>query len=47
VYHLKGGGGLSVMKWQGTASKMDPVIDELLAGVNAGVRPGGLAPVAS
>jgi len=47
VYHLKGGGGLSVMKWQGTATKMDPVIDELLAGVNAGMRPGGPAPVAS
>ncbi len=39
VYHLKGGGGLSLMKWQGTATKMDPVIDELLAGANAGVRP--------
>jgi len=34
VYHLKGGGGLSLMKWQGTASKIDPVIDELLAGVS-------------
>lgn len=29
-YHLKGKGGLSVKKWQGTATKMDPVIDELL-----------------
>jgi hypothetical protein len=29
-YHLKGGGGLSLMKWQGTKTKMDPVIDELL-----------------
>jgi len=38
VYHLKGGGGLSLMKWQGTASKIDPVIDELLAGVGSGVR---------
>ncbi|UUD62708.1 hypothetical protein D16iCDA_13470 [Pseudomonas seleniipraecipitans] len=29
-YHLRGKGGLSLMKWQGTKSKMDPVIDELL-----------------
>lgn len=38
VYHLKGGGGFSLMKWQGTATKIDPVIDELLAGVNGGSR---------
>ena len=30
VYHLKGQGGLSLMKWQGTKTKMDPVVDELL-----------------
>lgn len=30
-YHLRGKGGLSLMKWQGTKSKLDPVIDELLA----------------
>ncbi|MGN0927180.1 Sbal_3080 family lipoprotein [Ectopseudomonas mendocina] len=30
-YHLRGKGGLSLMKWQGTRSKIDPVIDELLA----------------
>jgi len=30
VYHLVGGGGFSVLKWQGTKTKMDPVIDELL-----------------
>jgi hypothetical protein len=30
-YHLRGGGGLSLMKWQGTKTKMDPVIDELLS----------------
>jgi hypothetical protein len=30
VYHLVGTGGLSMMKWQGTKTKMDPVIDELL-----------------
>lgn len=29
-YHLKGGGGFSLMKWQSTKTKMDPVIDELL-----------------
>jgi len=32
-YHLKGKGGLSLMKWQGTKAKMDPVIDQLLAGI--------------
>lgn len=31
-YHLNGKGGLSLMKWQGTKTKMDPVIDELLKG---------------
>jgi hypothetical protein len=30
-YHLKGGGGLSLMKFDSTKSKMDPVIDELLS----------------
>jgi hypothetical protein len=30
VYHLKGKGGLSLVKWAGVKSKMDPVIDELL-----------------
>jgi len=29
-YHLTGKGGLSLMKWQSTQTKMDPVIDELL-----------------
>jgi hypothetical protein len=29
-YHLAGGGGLSLMKWQSAKTKMDPVIDELL-----------------
>jgi hypothetical protein len=32
-YHLRGigtNGGLSLMKWQGTKTKMDPVMDELL-----------------
>jgi hypothetical protein len=31
-YHLRVKGGLSLMKFAGTKSKMDPVIDELLAG---------------
>ena len=31
-YHLKGGGGFSLMKWESTKKKMDPVIDELLSG---------------
>lgn len=29
-FHLVGKGGFSLMKWQGTKTKMDPVIDELL-----------------
>ena len=29
-YHLVGKGGLSLTKWQGTKTKIDPVIDELL-----------------
>ncbi len=30
-YHLRGKGGLALNKWASTKSKMDPVIDELLA----------------
>jgi hypothetical protein len=29
-YHLAGHGGLSLMKWEGTHSKIDPVLDEML-----------------
>jgi len=29
-YHLKGGGGLSLMKWQGAEKKIFPVMDALL-----------------
>lgn len=29
-YHLKGKGGLSLVKWSSVKSKMNPVIDELL-----------------
>ena len=32
TYHLNGGGGLSLAKWEGTKTKMDPVMDQLLAG---------------
>jgi hypothetical protein len=31
-YHLRGKGGLALNKWKSVKSKMDPVIDELLAG---------------
>jgi hypothetical protein len=31
TYHLEGKGGLSLMKWEGTKTKMDPVIDQLFA----------------
>jgi len=30
IYHLRGKGGLSFMKWQGVETKMTPVLDELL-----------------
>ena len=33
-YRLRGKGGFSLMKWQGTKAKMDPVIDKLLEGYN-------------
>ncbi len=29
-YHLRLKGGMSLMKWQSTQTKMDPVVDELL-----------------
>jgi hypothetical protein len=32
-YHLIGEGGLSIMKWQSTKTKMDPIIDQLLANI--------------
>jgi hypothetical protein len=32
-YHLAGKGGFSLMKWQSTKTKIDPVIDELLANI--------------
>lgn len=33
-YHLRNNGGLSFKKWQATETKIDPVIDQLLANVN-------------
>lgn len=30
-YHLRGGGGFSLMKWQGAEKKILPMIDQLLA----------------
>lgn len=36
TYHLNGQGGLDLGKWRGTKSKMDPVMDELLAGLRFG-----------
>lgn len=32
-YHLNGKGGLSLTKWKGVKSKMDPVVDQLLSNV--------------
>lgn len=40
-YHLVNKGGLSLMKWQGTKTKMDPVIDELLANIKVVNRVAG------
>ncbi|MBW2540650.1 MAG: hypothetical protein JRF15_01045 [Deltaproteobacteria bacterium] len=38
-YHLKGKGGFSLMKWQRTKTKMDPVIDELLSAYRSDPEP--------
>lgn len=38
-YHLRGKGGFSLLKWQGTKAKMDPVIDQLLANVDVQQKP--------
>lgn len=32
-YHLRNGGGLSLTKWESTRTKVDPIIDELLQGI--------------
>jgi hypothetical protein len=29
-YHLAGHGGLSLMQWEGTHSKIDPLLDDML-----------------
>lgn len=34
-YHLRGKGGYSLLKWQSVKTKMDPVMDQLLAGVSS------------
>lgn len=34
-YHLRGKGGLAMTKWQGTAAKMAPVLDQLLKNMPA------------
>ncbi|MEO6994097.1 MAG: Sbal_3080 family lipoprotein [Lacunisphaera sp.] len=39
-YHLIGKGGYSMMKWEGVKTKMDPVMDQLLAGVNSALKTG-------
>lgn len=44
-YHLRGKGGLSLMKWQGTQSKMDPVIDKLLSDAQLITEPAARAAV--
>lgn len=31
-YHLRGKGGFALTKWQGTRTKMDPVLDQMLEG---------------
>lgn len=33
LYHLRGGGGFSLMKWMGSKSKMTPVMDQLFSEV--------------
>jgi hypothetical protein len=33
VYHLMLRGGMSLAKWQGTKTKIDPVLDEMLTGI--------------
>lgn len=35
VYHLKGKAGFALNDWENTKSKIDPVIDELLGGLQA------------
>lgn len=45
-YHLRGKGGFSLMKWQGTQSKMDPVIDELLSDTQLTAEPAASASAA-
>ena len=45
-YHLRGKGGLSLMKWQGTAAKLNPVIDELMGQMRPALVARSSSPVA-
>lgn len=38
-YHLKLKGGLALTKWQGTKTKIDPVMDQLLTGIAPATSP--------
>jgi hypothetical protein len=38
-YHLKLKGGLALTKWQGTRTKIDPVMDQLLTGIAPAAAP--------
>ncbi|MCJ8170385.1 Sbal_3080 family lipoprotein [Atopomonas sediminilitoris] len=38
-YHLRGKGGFSLMKWQGTQAKISPVMDQLLSKSSVLVTP--------
>jgi hypothetical protein len=47
-YHLRGKGGLSMMKWSGTRSKMAPVLEQMLSRVKVEtLAPSPLVPVSS
>lgn len=40
-------GGLSLMKWRSTQAKMDPVLDQMLAGLSRPTQPSAAAAVSS
>jgi hypothetical protein len=47
-YHLRGKGGMSFMKWSGTRSKMEPVLEQMLSQVKVeALAPSPLVPVIS
>jgi len=43
-YHLRGGGGYALTKYEGTGTKMKPVMDQLLAEYPAPVSVAASAP---